>query len=542
MSEMKKKIVISMFCALALCGGMPVAKAQSNDFNLGKWTEIQNSVIRHVARFYVDSLPAERMFKASIDAMLEKLDPYTVYVPESEQEDFEMMISNTYGGIGAIIYKPNKEGYVIINEPYEGSPAARAGLQCGDQIMAINSESTIGLDASQSSSKMKGKAGTEVVFRVKKVRSGEEVEYRIIRERIHLPDVPYFGMLEDGKTGYIYQTGFTDNVSAEVKNALLELKKQGMKRLVLDLRGNGGGLMDEAIKIVSLFVPKGTLVVSSKGSDGVHEYRTTTDPVDTAIPLMVMVDSGSASASEIVSGAIQDLDRGTVMGRRTYGKGLVQRVVPTAYNGQLKVTVSKYYTPSGRCVQAKDYSHRADDGSVGNIPDSLIREFKTAKGRTVRDGGGITPDVVVNAPDVNRISYAAVAGGLTNNWPVEFVKTHDSIPAVEDFHLSDEDYAAFVEWGAKEAFDIRSESETYYDLLVKQLKKDGDYDAAADALAALEKVVKMEKKEALMRNRSLIQPVLEEEIAIRYYYQAAGIKVRLRTDEQLKKAVELWKE
>lgn len=542
MSEMKKKIVISMFCALALCGGMPVAKAQSNDFNLGKWTEIQNSVIRHVARFYVDSLPAERMFKASIDAMLEKLDPYTVYVPESEQEDFEMMISNTYGGIGAIIYKPNKEGYVIINEPYEGSPAARAGLQCGDQIMAINSESTIGLDASQSSSKMKGKAGTEVVFRVKKVRSGEEVEYRIIRERIHLPDVPYFGMLEDGKTGYIYQTGFTDNVSAEVKNALLELKKQGMKRLVLDLRGNGGGLMDEAIKIVSLFVPKGTLVVSSKGSDGVHEYRTTTDPVDTAIPLMVMVDSGSASASEIVSGAIQDLDRGTVMGRRTYGKGLVQRVVPTAYNGQLKVTVSKYYTPSGRCVQAKDYSHRADDGSVGNIPDSLIREFKTAKGRTVRDGGGITPDVVVNAPDVNRISYAAVAGGLTNNWPVEFVKTHDSIPAVEDFYLSDEDYAAFVEWGAKEAFDIRSESETYYDLLVKQLKKDGDYDAAADALAALEKVVKMEKKEALMRNRSLIQPVLEEEIAIRYYYQAAGIKVRLRTDEQLKKAVELWKE
>lgn len=542
MREMKKKIVISMFCALALCGGMSVAKAQSNDFNLGKWTEIQNSVIRHVARFYVDSLPAERMFKASIDAMLEKLDPYTVYVPESEQEDFEMMISNTYGGIGAIIYKPNKEGYVIINEPYEGSPAARAGLQCGDQIMAINSESTIGLDASQSSSKMKGKAGTEVVFRVKKVRSGEEVEYRIIRERIHLPDVPYFGMLEDGKTGYIYQTGFTDNVSAEVKNALLELKKQGMRRLVLDLRGNGGGLMDEAIKIVSLFVPKGTLVVSSKGSDGVHEYRTTTDPVDTAIPLMVMVDSGSASASEIVSGAIQDLDRGTVMGRRTYGKGLVQRVVPTAYNGQLKVTVSKYYTPSGRCVQAKDYSHRADDGSVGNIPDSLIREFKTAKGRTVRDGGGITPDVVVNAPDVNRISYAAVAGGLTNNWPVEFVKTHDSIPAVEDFHLSDEDYAAFVEWGAKEAFDIRSESETYYDLLVKQLKKDGDYDAAADALAALEKVVKMEKKEALMRNRSLIQPVLEEEIAIRYYYQAAGIKVRLRTDEQLKKAVELWKE
>lgn len=538
---MKRSIRIIAACVM-LAASAAVSHAQSNSFKLGQWTEIQNSIVRHLARFYVDSLPSETMYKAAIDAMLEKLDPYTVYVPESEQEDFEMMISNTYGGIGAIIYKPDKEGYVIINEPYENSPAARAGIQCGDEIMEIDGVTSVGLDASQASSRMKGKAGTEVVFKIKKVRSGEIVEYRIKREKIHLPDVQYYGILDDGQTGYIYQTGFTDAVSEEVRKAVLELKSKGMKRLVLDLRGNGGGLMDEAIKIVSLFVPKGTLVVSSKGSDGVKEYRTESDPIDLKLPLMVLVDSGSASASEIVSGAIQDLDRGVIAGRRTYGKGLVQRVVPVAYNGQLKVTTSKYYTPSGRCVQAKDYSHRAEDGSVGNIPDSLIREFKTAKGRTVKDGGGITPDIDVPSETVNRISYAAVAGGLTNNWPIEFVRRHDSIPAVEDFHLSDEEYMNFVEWGAKEAFDIRSESETYYDMLVKQLKKDGDYEAAADALAALEKVVKMEKKEALKRNMEVLRPVLEEEIAVRYYYQAAGIRIRLRTDKQLKTALELWKD
>lgn len=538
---MKRSIRIIAACVM-LAASAAVSHAQSNSFKLGQWTEIQNSIVRHLARFYVDSLPAETMYKAAINAMLEKLDPYTVYVPESEQEDFEMMISNTYGGIGAIIYKPDKDGYVIINEPYENSPAARAGIQCGDEIMEIDGVTSVGLDASQASSRMKGKAGTEVVFKIKKVRSGEIVEYRIKREKIHLPDVQYYGILDDGQTGYIYQTGFTDAVSEDVRKAVLELKSKGMKRLVLDLRGNGGGLMDEAIKIVSLFVPKGTLVVSSKGSDGVKEYRTESDPIDLKLPLMVLVDSGSASASEIVSGAIQDLDRGVIAGRRTYGKGLVQRVVPVAYNGQLKVTTSKYYTPSGRCVQAKDYSHRAEDGSVGNIPDSLIREFKTAKGRTVKDGGGITPDIDVPSETVNRISYAAVAGGLTNNWPIEFVRRHDSIPALEDFHLSDEEYMNFVEWGAKEAFDIRSESETYYDMLVKQLKKDGDYEAAADALAALEKVVKMEKKEALKRNMEVLRPVLEEEIAVRYYYQPAGIRIRLRTDKQLKTALEQWKD
>lgn len=521
---------------LALLGAALVLHAQSDSFKLGQWTEIQNNIVRNLARFYVDSLPSDRMFRAGIDAMLAKLDPYTVYVPESEQENFEMMITNTYGGIGAIIYKPSKDVYVQINEPYEGSPAALAGLQCGDEIMEIDGQTTIGLDAGESSSRMKGKAGTDVVFKVRKVRTGEIVDYRITRRRIHLPSVEYYGML-DGQTGYISQTGFTEKVSEDVKKAVLDLKKQGMKRLVLDLRGNGGGLMDEAVKILSLFVPKGTVVVTSRGTDGTTEYKTESDPIDTKLPIMVMVDSGSASASEIVSGAIQDLDRGVVAGKRTYGKGLVQRILPVSYNGQLKVTVAKYYTPSGRCVQAKDYSHRAEDGSVGNIPDSLIHEFKTLKGRTVKDGGGITPDVIIDAKPFNRITYAVVAGGLANNWPMEYVKTHSEIGPVDEFHLSDEEYDAFVEWGAKEAFDIRSESETYYDLLVGQLKKDGMYEDAAASLEALEKIVRMEKKEALLRNRDNIRPLLEEEIVVRYYYQAAGVKIRLRTDDQLMQAL-----
>lgn len=537
----KRMLFVTAVTAVLLslpCGN---AGAQSQSFKLGQWSEIQNSIIRGVAGYYVDSIPVDRMYKAGIDKMLENLDPYTVYVPESEQEDFEMMISNSYGGIGAVIYKPDKEGNVIINEPYAGSPAAGAGLRCGDEIVEIDGVTVHGLDVGQSSARMKGKPGTEVVFKVRKVRSGELCDVRITREKIHLPNVEYYGLLDDGKTGYIYQTGFTEGAADEVRNALVSLKSDGARAIVLDLRGNGGGLLDEAVKIVSLFVPKGTLVVTSRGaSEAETKFCTSTQPVDTSTPLMVMVDSGSASASEIVSGAVQDLDRGTVAGKRTFGKGLVQKILPVAYNGQLKVTSAKYYTPSGRCVQAKDYSHRAEDGSVGNIPDSLTKEFKTASGRIVRDGGGITPDIVVESESYNRVAYAVAVSGLAGNWTVEYVRTHETIGPLSDFHLADADYEAFVEWASSENFDIRSESETYYDLLVNQMKKDGDYEGARDALSAVEQVVKMDRKTALMRFRNMIQPLLEEEIAVRYFFQPAGPQIRLRTDSQLKAALEKW--
>jgi len=533
---MKKTIATIFTISLAFTCG-----AQSKNFKQGQWMEIYNAVVQEVNRYYVDSLPIDRMYKASVDAMLECLDPYTIYVPESEQDDFELMVSNSYGGIGAIVQKKTKDGYVVINEPYANSPAARAGLQCGDQIMNIDGESVIGLEVNEATSKMKGKPGTTVVFHVKKVRSGEEVDLKITREKIHMPNVEYSGILpnEGTKTGYIYLSGFTNEASSEVRDALVNLKKQGAERIILDIRGNGGGLLDEAVKIVSLFVPKGTTVVTSKGTDGEYIYNTRTEPVDTKIPLMVLVDSGSASASEIVSGAIQDLDRGVVAGRRTFGKGLVQKILPVNYNGTVKVTVAKYYTPSGRCVQAKDYSHRAEDGSVGNIPDSLTHEFKTSKGRTVRDGGGITPDIELAVSNYNRITYAVVYSGLTNSYPIEFVQNCDNVP--EDFHMSDEQWNAWLDWASNEKFDSRSESQTYYDLLAKQLEKDGEMEMVKEPMEALKKVVQMDKRSALDYARAQIQPLLEEEIVVRYHYQAAGIPIRLRTDTQLEQALKEWK-
>ena len=346
-----KKYLLAAFAVFAFSP----AFAQSAGFRLGKWTEIQNAIIKELNRSYVDSLPVDRIQRAGIDAMLESLDPYTMYVPEEDNEDFEFMIGKTYGGIGAIIYKPDTESNVIINEPYAGSPAANAGLRCGDEIVTIDGKTVRGLKADEATSRMKGNPGTTVVFGVKKAfggdgwKQGDTVEVRIVRQRIHLPDVEYAGMLND-TTGYILQTGFTERVSEDVRNAYLKLKAQGMKKLVLDLRGNGGGLLQEAVNIVSLFVPKGSVVVSSKGNENHPEevFRTMREPVDTEIPIVVLVDSGTASSSEIVSGAFQDLDRATILGSRTYGKGLVQSVRPLPYNGQLKVTTAKYYTPSGR--------------------------------------------------------------------------------------------------------------------------------------------------------------------------------------------------
>jgi len=531
--NMKKAIITLAAICTVICAG-----AQSRNFKLGQWVEIQNSILKSLNTTYVDSLDYDRIMTAGINAMLEELDPYTVYVPEQDNEDFEMLITKTYGGIGAIIHKKVGEN-VIINEPYYGSPAYKSGLVCGDEILEINGESVTALESKEASDKMKGKPGTQVVFKVKKVRTGEIVELPITRERIHLPDIEYAGMLND-TTGYILQSGFTSGVSEEVKSAYFKLKKQGMKRLVLDLRGNGGGILGEAVNIVGLFVPKGSLVVTSKGSDksANAEYRTMAEPVDTAIPLIVMIDGGSASASEIVSGAIQDLDRGTIMGKRSYGKGLVQHVFPVAYNGQLKVTVAKYYTPSGRCVQAIDYSQRNEDGSVGHIPDSLTHEFHTAKGRIVRDGGGITPDVDIPVKDYSRLAYSIVLGGIIDTYAIDYVRRHESIAPLDDFYFTEADYDDFVKFALTQEFDYRSSAKTYFDQMKKELQKDGLADEMSSELEAMEKAIQMDKEKFIRLQREELTPFIEEEIAVRYYYQEAGVKVQLRYDEQLKKALE----
>ena len=518
------------------------ASAQSKSFSLGKWVELHNAILKELNRSYVDSLEVGRIEREGVDAMLGALDPYTVYVPEEEQEDFQMMLSNTYGGIGAVIYKPDKNGNVMINEPYAGSPAAKAGLVCGDEIETIDGVTTHGLTSQECSDKMRGKPGTQVVFRVKKLRdgaswkAGETIDVSVTRERIALPSVEYVGMLNDSD-GYILLTKFTEGVGQGIRDGYHTLKAQGMKRLVLDLRSNGGGVMSEAVNIVSLFVPKGSVVVTSKGKakGSGQEYKTTTDPVDLEIPLVVLVDSGSASASEIVSGALQDLDRATIIGTRTYGKGLVQSIRPLPYDGQLKVTTAKYYTPSGRCVQAIDYSHRNEDGSVGHIPDSLTHEFKTLHGRTVRDGGGIMPDHEVKGHKYSRLTYSIVLNGIVDQYAMKYVREHEALPSVEDFHF--DAYDDFVAFAKDKEFDYRSSARALFDEMKKIIAEDGLTETMSDELAALEKSLDMDKETFLRLKKDEILPFIEEEIAVRYWFQQAGIQVRLRYDDQLKEAL-----
>ena len=536
------KITRYFLAALAALTVSVTASAQSKSFTLGKWVELHNAILKELNRSYVDSLEVGRIEREGVDAMLEALDPYTVYVPEEEQEDFQMMLSNTYGGIGAVIYKPDVNGNVQINEPYAGSPAAKAGLRCGDEIETIDGETTHGLTSQQSSDKMRGKPGTTVVFRVKKLRggptwkAGDVIEVPVTRERIALPSIEYVDMLND-RDGYVLMTKFTEGVGQGIRDAYNTLKKKGMKRLVLDLRSNGGGLMNEAVNIVSLFVPKGSVVVTSKGrlAGAEQVYKTTTDPIDLEIPIVVLVDSGSASASEIVSGALQDLDRATIIGTRTYGKGLVQSIRPLPYDGQLKVTTAKYYTPSGRCVQAIDYSHRNEDGSVGHIPDSLTHEFKTLHGRTVRDGGGITPDFEVKGRKYSRLTYSIVLNGIVDQYSMKYVREHEALPSVEDFHF--DAYDDFVAFAKDKEFDYRSSARALFDEMKKVLAEDGLSETMTGELAALEKSLDMDKETFLRLKKDEIVPFIEEEIAVRYWFQEAGIKVRLRTDDQLKEAL-----
>jgi len=528
--KMKRSLILLALAAFFFTSGQ-VASAQSKSFSLAKWVEVYNSILKELNRSYVDSLEVGRIQRAAVDAMLSSLDPYTLYVPQEEQEDFQMMLTNTYGGMGAVIYKPDVNGNVLINEPYEGSPAAKAGIRCGDEVLAIDGVSTHGLTSAESSDRMRGKPGTTVVLTIKKLR-GETVDVPVVRERISLPSVEYVGMLNEAD-GYVLLEKFTDGVGQNIRDAYHELKAQGMKRLVLDLRGNGGGLMNEAVNIVSLFVPRGSVVVTAKGRAAGSEqvYKTTTDPVDTEIPIVVLVDSGSASASEIVSGALQDYDRATIVGTRTYGKGLVQSIRPLPYDGQLKVTTAKYYTPSGRCVQAIDYSRRNEDGSVGFIPDSLTHEFTTAHGRKVRDGGGITPDFTVKGQKYSRLTYSLVLGGIVEQYALKYVQEHESIPAVEDFHYNE--FEDFVAYAQDKEFDYRSSARALFDEMKKTLAEDGLTEAVSAELSALEKSLDMDKATFLRLKKDEIIPFIEEEIAVRYYFQRAGIQIRLRYDTQL---------
>lgn len=533
-----KRIVIPVMVWFVLI--LPVkADAQSANFKIGKNLEIQMNVLRELSMFYVDTIAADKLILYAVESMLEGLDPYTVLIPEEERENLELMTTGSYGGIGALIRKTD-DG-VMISEVYENSPAAKAGLTAGDIILKINGETVMPLPVDECSSRMKGTPGTIVSFVIKRLRGGNEETITVVREKIHFPDVAYSGMVSDS-VGYIRISGFTIGGSREVREALLELKRdKNLRRVILDLRGNGGGILDEAVDIVSLFVPKGTKVVSATGKfrQADMDYYTRGEPVDTDIPLIVLVNSSSASSSEIVAGALQDLDRATVVGTRTFGKGLVQSIRDVGYNYKLKLTTAKYYTPSGRCVQAIDYTQRNEDGSIGYIPDSLIREFKTSKGRTVYDGGGIIPDVIISPKSYSRPALSLVYGELTHAWSLEYFKNNLHIADPSNFSLTDSEYEMFVEWASDKEFDYRTSSEVEFDRFIATAKREGLYSGLEESINRLANEVKPGKAEVLRNNKEEIKAILEEEICARYYYQRGRAASILRNDKQLIEALDV---
>ena len=534
------KRILTVLTAFALYAFASPVSAQSQNFKIGKNLDIQMNVLREIAMLYVDSVDVDSLVTQNTINMLASLDPYTVLIPDEDRESLELLTTGSYGGIGAIIRKNGEN--VLIAEVYENSPAAKAGLIDGDHIIGIDSVKVAPLPIDECSAKMRGPSGTEVSFTIKKLRSGDTIAINIKREKIHIPDVVFYGMVEDS-VGYIRITGFTMGGAQDVRKALLHLKENpALKRVVLDLRGNGGGILDEAVEIVSLFVPRNTLVVSSKGKvkQADINYYTASEPVDLEIPLVVMVNSASASSSEIVAGALQDLDRATILGTRTFGKGLVQSIRDVGYNNRIKITTAKYYTPSGRCVQAIDYSQRNEDGSVGHIPDSLMKPFKTlVKGRTVYDGGGIMPDVEVLPQEYSRPVVSLVYSELMHEYSIEYSRGHETIEEPSSFSLTDQEYDQFVEWAAKKEFDHRTASEVELDKLkVVAGKEETDLNVEKE-LENLVSLLGRSKSQMLVERKEEIKPLLEEEIVNRYYYQRGRAEIMLRNDIQFERAKEV---
>ncbi len=520
-----------------LCAPAADMSAQSREFETAKMMEIQTAVLRSVEGMYVDSVDIGGMIETGIKSMLSSLDPYTVFIPEEEEEDLTMMTTGSYGGVGSVI-KKTPSGEVLVSEPYAGSPAVKFGLQPGDLILEIEGQDVKKLKVDECSARMRGTPGTVLNMKVLKARTRDTVKIELVREKVHQSDVQYSGFVND-TTGYIQIGSFTLGGSEDVRKALEALRESGkMKQLVLDLRNNGGGLLSEAISILSMFVPKGTLVLTQRGkSDGSYqEARTEADPVDTELPIIVMVNSASASSSEIVTGAIQDLDRGIVAGTRTYGKGLVQSIRSTGYGSSLKITTAKYYTPSGRCVQAIDYSHRNEDGSVGFVPDSLKKEFHTAGGRSVFDGGGITPDLELETKYYSRPMASFIYSDIMNDYSIKYFASHDSVAGPGEFSLTDEEYREFVAYASGRDFDARTESQIEMEQILKTAEREGmteDVEGLEGQMKELLAKVTLSKEDFLRNYKDELLHFLEEEIMTKYYYGAGAVQLMLRYDEDL---------
>jgi len=534
---MKKKFIIAGIIVTLISVGFTTIG--NRDFEIVKNLDIYCTLFRELNMFYVDEVDPDKLVTTSIESMLSSLDPYTTYIPESEMDDFNFQTTGEYGGIGALIRKSGD--YTIIAEPYENFPAAVAGLRAGDKLIEIDGKQIKGMEISKVSELLKGEPKTELKIIYERPGSEEREKVTVIREKIIIPNVPYYGMVNE-HTGYIRLSNFTTGASAEVKSALLDLKKNpALSGLILDLRGNPGGLLIEAVRVSGLFVDKGELIVSTKGKvkQWDSDYRTTQYPVDKDLPLVVLVNRGSASASEIVSGALQDLDRAVIVGQRTFGKGLVQTSRKLSYNTQLKVTTAKYYIPSGRCIQALDYTHRNEDGSVGVVPDSLISSFTTKNGRTVYDGGGIQPDFAVSPEAFSDISLHLYAENILFDFATQYVGRHPSIAPAEEFSLNDEEYKSFCDYVLARGFEYETSSETELDKLIETAKQDKYYDGAESEFTALREKLSHNTTRDLETFKSDILMLLNQEIAGRYYYEEGRIISQLQNDDQLEKAKSL---
>ncbi|VTY11140.1 putative CtpA-like serine protease [uncultured Prevotella sp.] len=517
---------------------------KDHNFKVAKNLETFSAIYKYLDLMYVDTLNADEVIGNGINAMLSSLDPYTVYYPEDKVKELDMMISGKYAGIGALIRYDLKLDNVIIDEPYENMPAAEAGLKKGDIILSVNDSSMYKKSTSYVSDHLRGDAGSTFLLKIKRPSTGKTMKFKLTRKAIQMPAVPYYGLQQNG-IGYLDLNSFTVDCSKDVRKAFLEMKKDGMKSLVLDLRNNGGGSLQEAINIVNMFVPKGLVLVNTKGKleRANREYKTTVEPIDTLMPIVVLVNDETASASEITSGSLQDLDRAVILGTRTYGKGLVQAPMELPYNGNLKLTTSKYYIPSGRCIQAINYKH-SRGGYLEHVPDSLTKVFHTANGRIVRDGGGINPDVKVLPDSLPNIAFYLANSGMDStevmtNWVLNYIKQHPTIGDPKSFIISDADYENFKSAVIKSGFKYDRQSEKVIKNLIDIAKFEGYYDDAKSEFAALEKKLQHNLAKELDHHKQTIKQVLTADLVAAYYYQRGAIANSLQFDKQWKEAVKL---
>lgn len=507
-------------------------------FEIAKNLDIFATLFKEVNAYYVDEVNPNTFIKSGIDAMLATLDPYTNYIPEDDIENYRTMTTNQYGGIGALIGRSNNKNLVIM--PYEGFPAFEAGLKIGDQLLKVNDVDVTDKNTNEISKLLKGQANTEVEIQVKRYGIDEPIAFNLKREKITIDNVPYYGMVTED-IGYIKLTDFTTSAGKEVSKAVTSLKGKGAKKVILDLRENPGGLLNEAVNVTNIFIPRGEEIVNTKGkvTDWNKTYKGLNNPVDTEIPLAILTNHRSASASEIVAGTIQDYDRGVLVGKKTFGKGLVQATRPLSYNSQLKVTTAKYYIPSGRCIQAINYSERNEDGSVKRIPDSLKVEFKTRNKRPVFDGGGIDPDISVDYRNLAPIAISLIGKGLIFDYATMFYYTHDSIPSPKEFRLSEDQFNEFMVWLKDKDYDYVSRVEKTLDELIK-LSKEEKYNGTVEStIKELKKEIHHNKEKDLDKFSAEIKSILEEEIATRYYFQRGMVEASFNNDPQVLEAVKV---